>query len=913
MPDPIVAARQLEQPDGDLLFTSLPIGIVILDPSGEVMAANPAAESILGQDVQPLRDWLASDPRCEATHEDGTPFLPAEYRAWLALETGQTVQHAVMGLRDRQQDRLCWLRMQAVPIRGGEGGGLQGVYALFEDITEQRQARIELNAARAAAARREMAERLQMAAEAAKFGVYERNYESQACYWSRELKAIAGLPEDAEPGSFDALFDIIHREDQDAMQRAFSQALDPQGEGLLDLISRLVRPDGSERWVHWVGHTRFDGEGRRRHPKVFSGMALDITQYRTVESERERYFRFFNSASVLMVIVGADGIFKLVNPAVKRMLGYEVADFVGRSYLELIPPDDRLAAQQAIQALHQGLSGSDGFVNRCRCQDGSLRWLAWNAAFSSQENLFYAVARDITESHQAEDAVRAASNYARSLLEASLDPLLTISPQGKITDVNRATEAATGLGREALIGSDFSDYFTDPDQARSGYQLAFQQGQVSDYPLVLRHVAGRETEVLYNASVYRDELDRICGVFAAARDVTRINAIAKDLARYRDHLEELVGQRTRELEAAKRAAEVANQVKSAFLSNISHELRTPMNAIMGLSYLLQQGCLGAQQQEQIKALQLASRQLQSLIEDILNYTRVDSGALHTKHQDFDLDGVLETIAARLRERMVAKGLELIVEVAPDVPHRLAGDPVQIGQVLHKLADNAVKFTEAGRVKLSVLRDAHEEQGVQDAQSSWLRFEVSDTGIGLEAEDQRHLFESFQQLDDGLTRRYGGSGLGLAIARKLVELMGGRIGVESRKGEGSRFWFSLPLGLAEPAGCPQGAAAGASTQWPAVAAWTEPAQEQALDGSTDEPADSLAAAIASLDQPRWQQLHRSLAQLLREDDAGSIPLCEQHAALLQQALGARYAPLMRAVRGFDFEAALGQLGELECGA
>jgi PAS domain S-box-containing protein len=373
------------------------------------------------------------------------------------------------------------------------------------------------------------------------------------------------------------------------------------------------------------------------------------------------------------------------------------------------------------------------------------------------------------------------TQYVRSLIEASLDPLVTISAEGKITDVNTATEKVTGVGRDKLIGSDFVDYFTEPEKAREAYRQVFSQGAVTDYPLAIRNTSGQVTDVLYNASLYRDADGRVSGVFAAARDITEFKKAQDTLAQYSMRLEE----RTVQLEHAREVAVAANQAKTAFLANMSHEIRTPMNGIIGMANILRREGVTEKQAGRLDKIDISAQHLLSIINDILDISKIEAGKLYLDEAPLEVTTLLSNVVASITERVQAKGLTLRVE-AESLPPNLLGDATRLQQALLNFSTNAVKFTERGEVVLR-LRKLEET-----AAHVLIRFEVQDTGIGIAPEALSRLFNTFEQADNSMTRKYGGTGLGLAITRSLAERMGGQSGVESTLGVGSTFWFTARL-------------------------------------------------------------------------------------------------------------------------
>ncbi|WP_428510141.1 ATP-binding protein [Roseateles sp.] len=289
-------------------------------------------------------------------------------------------------------------------------------------------------------------------------------------------------------------------------------------------------------------------------------------------------------------------------------------------------------------------------------------------------------------------------------------------------------------------------------------------------------------------------------------DISRQRRDALELLRYRHHLEELVEARTAELAEATHAAQAASLAKSAFLANMSHEIRTPMNAIIGLTYLVQSDTTEPEQQERLQKVADAAEHLLSVINNVLDFSKIEAGKLQLEHAEFTVIQVLDNISSMLAQRAHEKQLRVQLDLEDQLATQvLLGDAQRITEVLLNFAGNAVKFTDAGFVRLS----ASVQEDLGDALR--LRFDVQDSGIGIAAEAQARLFQDFEQADSSTTRRYGGTGLGLAICRRLAELMHGEVGVQSKPGEGSRFWFSLRLDKSQAtlptlAAAPRGTAA-----------------------------------------------------------------------------------------------------------
>lgn len=382
-------------------------------------------------------------------------------------------------------------------------------------------------------------------------------------------------------------------------------------------------------------------------------------------------------------------------------------------------------------------------------------------------------------------AANLASQYSLSLIEASRDPLFTISPQGKITDMNQATVKVTGLSREQLIGTDFFNYFTKPDKAREGYQLVFTNGFVADYPLTI--MDGKLTDVLFNGSVYKDNRGNVLGAVVVARDITDQKRIEKELTEAKIFAE----MATAIAEEAKAKAEIATQIaedavksKQQFLSNMSHEIRTPMNAIIGFTKVVLKTDLSAKQKEYLTAIKMSGDALIVLINDILDLAKVDAGKMTFEKIPFKMASSIAAMLHLFEAKIQEKNLQLVKIYDPKIPEVLVGDPVRLHQIILNLVSNAVKFTSKGKITVAVHLLAEDEE------QATIQFSVADTGIGIPSNKIANIFDNFQQASSGTARLFGGTGLGLAIVKQLVEPQGGSIQVTSKIDEGSTFSFTL---------------------------------------------------------------------------------------------------------------------------
>jgi two-component system sensor histidine kinase/response regulator len=381
---------------------------------------------------------------------------------------------------------------------------------------------------------------------------------------------------------------------------------------------------------------------------------------------------------------------------------------------------------------------------------------------------------DITERKRAEQEKERSQATMESLINSISDVIFYKDLEGRYIGCNTAFAALAGRQVQDLIGLTCHDVHPPEAaammEARDRKCLAELSEQKSES--LVTYPTGES--VMFDTRVWPlwDKNGEARGLLGISRDITA-----------RKKQEE-------ETRRAKELAEEATHMKSDFLANMSHEIRTPMNAIIGLSHLVLKTELTPRQRDYIAKVQTSGQHLLGIINDILDFSKVEAGKLDLEHADFELEKVLDNTSSLAGEKASAKGLEVVIDIAPDVPSNLVGDSLRVGQILLNYVNNAVKFTEKGEILVSVRASERTDHDVL------LHFRVQDTGIGLSAEQKQRLFKSFSQADTSTTRRFGGTGLGLAISKKLAELMGGEVGVESEPGKGSTFWFSARLGVGE---------------------------------------------------------------------------------------------------------------------
>ncbi len=379
------------------------------------------------------------------------------------------------------------------------------------------------------------------------------------------------------------------------------------------------------------------------------------------------------------------------------------------------------------------------------------------------------------------------AKFARSLIEANLDPLVIISTRGNITDMNEALVKITGTSRAKMIGTDFANYFTEPEVARKVYKEVFSEGFVANRALIIKD--HKLTCVLFNGSVYKDEKGKVLGAVVVARDITEQNRIENELMEARVLAEMaavLAEEAKRKAEKSTQVAEDAVKAKQQFLSNMSHEIRTPMNAIIGFTKVVLKTQLTEKQKEYLNAIKISGNSLIVLINDILDLAKVDAGKMIFEKVPFKMSFSISAMLHLFETKIQEKNLELIKEYDNNIPEVLLGDPVRLHQIILNLVSNAVKFTSKGIIKVNVkLVEENDKTAI-------IGFSVTDTGIGIKESNIESIFENFQQASSGTSRLYGGTGLGLAIVKKLVETQNGTINVISTIGEGSTFSFTLPF-------------------------------------------------------------------------------------------------------------------------
>jgi PAS domain S-box-containing protein len=507
-----------------------------------------------------------------------------------------------------------------------------------------------------------------------------------------------------------------------------------------------------------------------------------------LESRLFGYRRAFFENPIPVLLYQASSLNILeANDSALMLYGYGRQQICSLNLIDLFSPEAQPEPSELIAELRRPINAIGPFIHR-GSQNQELVVNMVSFVFEVEGvDARIAMIQDETRRHMAEEALRASEERFRELFENANDVIFLHDLKGKIIAVNRAAEYLTGYSRTEVLGQNFDQLVADEARHQTHDSIRAHLGgsptQHYELPILSKFGNRRFLEVSTRIIYRRGHPFAIQGI---GRDIT-------DRKQAQQRLEEssrALQQKNEELSEALRLAREATQLKEQFLANTSHELRTPMNGIMGMVDLLTESELAPDQREYAEAISECADDLLTIINDILDLSQIEAGRLSLTEEPFDMHESLKAVLKLLGLRAAAKGLTLTSEIDPCLPAHTYGDSVRVRQILSNLIANAIKFTATGGVHVR-LRLA--------SSGSHLRCEVIDSGIGVEEDVRARIFEAFFQADGTTRRRFGGTGLGLTISKQLVEIMGGRIGTDNNNpGPGSTFWFELPLRATEPA-------------------------------------------------------------------------------------------------------------------
>ncbi|MDY6904512.1 MAG: ATP-binding protein [Thermodesulfobacteriota bacterium] len=475
-----------------------------------------------------------------------------------------------------------------------------------------------------------------------------------------------------------------------------------------------------------------------------------------------------------------------ISPVADRMFGVPDGT-IGNNFekaFSYAPPEDRQLIQNALQKAFSEIDKKQSVEYRVNKPDGTQLWLRSHGTAHLQPNgniILFGTTTDITEQETIKKALAQSETKYRQLIENSLFPVVvTNATDGTILFGNEYASDLFKISHEEAIGHRSLEFWADPVDREQFITRLFENGNVQAFETSLNLPENRKMHVLISATTIDFEGQK--AIFAVFSDITKRKQTEEQLLEINHQLEEATA-RANDM-AFK--AEMANMAKSEFLANMSHEIRTPMNGVIGMTRLLLESTLTPEQRQYAENALTSARSLLALLDDILDFSKIEANKLELEILDFDLHDLLKDLSVTFSLQAQEKGLAFVLDIAPEVPPLLQGDPGRLRQILNNLTSNAIKFTQSGKIVIQV---GLETDTPDDA---LLRFSVCDTGIGIPEDKLAVLFQKFSQIDTSITRHFGGTGLGLAISKQLAEMMDGEIGVESEAGQGTTFWFTIRL-------------------------------------------------------------------------------------------------------------------------